>query len=365
MIVKVLQIHKRESIRFDYIQDKFKIDVEKSKFVIADGATQGFESQLWAEKICDTFNKIDHLDVARLIEEFKIIAEEFNNLEYNFADGPMGVIERSRSKIGGTSTFLGLLISEGTAQVYAYGDSNLFLIRDDQVVTSFPYMNSLELLENNYFLNTRRLLDDHFEVNINQKSFSLDNNDIIVMASDAISNLIFNDNEELQKILNISNFEDFKEYCEVRWESKSLQEDDITIVVIENIEKYDTIFIQPPQNFEFSKIDEPTFMFQNKDDNMEKYTKELQKIEYQNKQISNDLKNMKMLLYLLIFGFILSFIANAVQLMKLSLLSSQIEPLKTESIILDEPKIEMHDSISKSKPFIEGDSGKINHGNLQ
>jgi hypothetical protein len=54
-----------------------------------------------------------------------------------------------------------------------------------------------------------------------------------------------------------------------------------------------------------------------------------------------------------------------VQLMKLSLLSSQIEPLKTESIILDEPKIEMHDSISKSKPFIEGDSGKINHGNLQ
>jgi len=365
MIVKVLQIHKRESIRFDYIQDKFKIDVEKGKFVIADGATQGFESHLWAEKICDTFHKIDHLDVARLSEEFKINADEFNNSDFKFLDGPMGIIEKGRSKLGGTSTFLGLVINEGIAHVYAYGDSNLFLIREDQLLTSFPYVHSLGLLGNNYFLNTRRLLDDDFEVNINHKSISLEKNDTIVMASDAVSDLIFNDNEELQKIFSIDNFEDFKEYCEVRWESKLLQEDDITIIIIVNCEKNDTLIIQPHENFEFPKIEESTFIFKDHDGNMEKYKNELKNLEYQNRQIGNDLKNMKMLLYLLIFGFILSFIANVFQLMRLSLISRQIESMKTESINMDELKIEMHDSISKNNHCIEGDSGKINHENIQ
>ena len=55
MGITVLQLHKRASYEFKHIQDKYAINSNKKTFALADGTTQSFNSEIWAELITKGF----------------------------------------------------------------------------------------------------------------------------------------------------------------------------------------------------------------------------------------------------------------------------------------------------------------------
>ena len=57
MDIKVLQLHKRVSYEFKHIQDKYALDSDTKIFALADGTTQSFNSEIWAEIITKEFDK--------------------------------------------------------------------------------------------------------------------------------------------------------------------------------------------------------------------------------------------------------------------------------------------------------------------
>ena len=55
MSLKVFAIHKRESISFQNIQDKYAYTKDLSTIALSDGATQAFESGIWAEILVNSY----------------------------------------------------------------------------------------------------------------------------------------------------------------------------------------------------------------------------------------------------------------------------------------------------------------------
>lgn len=47
MDAKIFQLHKRSVYEYSSIQDKYSFNASQGVFAIADGATQGFKSEIW------------------------------------------------------------------------------------------------------------------------------------------------------------------------------------------------------------------------------------------------------------------------------------------------------------------------------
>ena len=57
MNVKIFQLHKRSVYEYSSIQDKYSFNASQGVFAIADGATQGYKSEIWANLLVDNFVK--------------------------------------------------------------------------------------------------------------------------------------------------------------------------------------------------------------------------------------------------------------------------------------------------------------------
>lgn len=67
----------------------------------------------------------------------------------------------------------------------------MFIIRNNEII-SFPFKNIEELDNNNYFINSNKLLDNEVEFEFfNFNKIEILKNDKIILATDAISRLIF------------------------------------------------------------------------------------------------------------------------------------------------------------------------------
>ena len=87
MDIKVLQLHKRASYEFKHIQDKYAINSDAKTFALADGTTQSFNSEFWAEIITKRFVANPIFNTSELIK-FLRCYEKYPFIRY---------IEKSRS----------------------------------------------------------------------------------------------------------------------------------------------------------------------------------------------------------------------------------------------------------------------------
>ena len=55
MSIKVFQLHKPEASAFKEIQDRLNISKDRKVIALADGTTQGHQSELWAQHLVDEF----------------------------------------------------------------------------------------------------------------------------------------------------------------------------------------------------------------------------------------------------------------------------------------------------------------------
>lgn len=307
MELKVLQLHKKASIEYKHIQDKYNFSNSNKCIALSDGTTQSFKSELWARMLVDNFVNNPLFDVDLLKKNLKKLATEFESTDFEFSSNfAKASLEKAKKSKGGTATFIGLqFINDSSGKVLNCGDTCLFVLRDNKI-NSFPFKSLEELDNNNYFINTNKLLEDEIEnefFNFNEITILKD--DIIILATDAISRLIFRKPESISSILKCNNFEDLKSFCETSWENKELEEDDISIVIVSPITSNKVLEIIPPKDFSFPPLVENEFIpslenqnFINNIDNleMEQLNRMIQQLFRETNFLKNKLKLTQALL---------------------------------------------------------------------
>jgi hypothetical protein len=263
MSVTILQLQKRSSYEFKNIQDKFSFNPNNSSFALADGTTQSFNSDIWAEIITKTFVNEPTFNCKEIIAKFKNQVEQYSSLNYQYSTNPaIASIEKVKKLKGGTATFIGIQFLDKNKIAYiSCGDSNLFLIKKNNDTISFPFLDIDSLNKNNFFLNTEQLLQDKIEDHyFSQNVFDCEAGEIIIMATDALSRFILKYPEKTVEILSIQNFEGLLNFCLKYWESKELEEDDISAIVFKLDNNEIVKEILPENNFSFPKEKDVEFV---------------------------------------------------------------------------------------------------------
>jgi serine/threonine protein phosphatase PrpC len=134
MDIKVLQLHKRASYEFKHIQDKYAINTNAKTFALADGTTQSFNSEIWAEIITKGFATNPTFNSIELISTFTKQVLEYKSAKFEFSSNPAKAsLEKAKQNKGGTATFIGLhFTSENKIEVISCGDTNLFLLNSEK-----------------------------------------------------------------------------------------------------------------------------------------------------------------------------------------------------------------------------------------
>ena len=290
--------------------------------------------------LVDNFVNNPLFDVNLLKEELKNLATKFKNTDFEFSSNfAKASLEKAKKNKGGTATFIGLqFINDSAIKVLNCGDTCLFIIRNNGIIP-FPFKNIEELDNNNYFINSNKLLDNEVEhkfFNFNEITILQD--DKIVLATDAISRLIFRKPESISLILKCDNFEDLKSFCETSWENKELEEDDISIVIVSPISSNKIIEIIPPKNFSFPPIVENEFFpslenqnFINNIDNLE--MEQLNRMIQQLFRETDFLKNKLKLTQALLISTLAILILNTLLLYSIYKKSPIVSEVKTNNQI--------------------------------
>ncbi|MDO4764173.1 MAG: hypothetical protein Q4A00_07310 [Flavobacteriaceae bacterium] len=279
-MVKILQLHKRASYEFKYIQDKYALNTAHTCFALADGTTQSFNSERWAEIITSEFVKKPIFREQEIINRFTECVSLYKNTPYEFSSNTAkAALEKAKMKKGGTATFVGVAaMGKHQFQIISCGDTNVFQIRGNNVVEAFPYTSVDNLDANNHFINTEKLLEQKIDASFFRKAtITVNPTDVLIIATDALSRLFLKDKTIISEFLKINDFDQLHQFCLKYWEDKKqLEEDDISAIVIfldGNMQKQ---IIIPPANFSFPKEKEVEFIPTSlqSDNNEQKQTKD-------------------------------------------------------------------------------------------
>lgn len=259
MSISILQLQKRDSYEFKYIQDKYAYNQQNRAFALADGTTQSFNSELWAEIITSQFVNNPKFNSNELISLFSNNVSSYKNSKIEFSNNPAKAsLEKAKQSKGGTATFIGLQFnSENKIDIISCGDSNLFLLNSKNEITTFPFTDVDNLDANNHFINTEQLLQNNIDDTFfRQESLTLNHDDVIILATDALSRLILKKPSIIKELLNIETFEHLHNFCLKYWKSKELQEDDISAILIPTAKMSRIKNICPPSSFSFPREEE-------------------------------------------------------------------------------------------------------------
>lgn len=287
MKIKTLQIHKCSVSGFSDIQDKYCYNGEKGVIAISDGATQGFKSEIWAEMLVNNFVQNPEFEIEKFLIDLEKYAQDFSEIEFEPNPNPaLRMLEFRKIADGSYATFMGIEVREDTLRYVSSGDVCGFVKITDGL-QSFPFSNVEELDKDKGFLSTTRLLNHQVKPEqFRSGKLSIKENDKIILMTDAVARLTLRDNNIIDKILHLEDFESFKDYIISEWEAKRLEEDDITICVIEPNAKSEEQNIHPPKDFSFPKVETPIINLNNdfKDKNKE------EKQQYERDIIVSDLQ---------------------------------------------------------------------------
>ncbi|MFJ1434966.1 hypothetical protein ACILFN_06415 [Capnocytophaga canimorsus] len=301
-MVKILQLHKRASYEFKYIQDKYALNTAHTCFALADGTTQSFNSERWAEIITSEFVKKPLFQEQELINLFTQSVSLYKNTPYEFSSNTAkAALEKAKMKMGGTATFVGVeAMGKHQFQIISCGDTNVFQIGKNNMVEAFPYTSVDDLDANNHFINTEKLLEQKIDASFfRKKTISINSTDVLIIATDALSRLFLKDQSTIRELLQISDFEQLHLFCLKYWEDKKqLEEDDISAIVISSDGNMQKQIIVPPTDFSFPKEEEvefiPTSLQPN--NNSQKQTEEIldmQEIRQNFNAVANDFNLVK------------------------------------------------------------------------
>ena len=388
MSIKAIQLHKRSSYQFKNIQDKYAFDEKQKCFALADGTTQSFNSEKWAEIITKSFVGNPVFVPEQLIKLFTKNVKKYNSSKFKFSSNPAKAsLEKTKIEQGGTATFIGIqFIENNQINLINCGDTNFFKVNEDKV-EYFPYSDIDILDSNKNYINTKKLV----EQKISKDSFQTENiryskNDVIILATDALSRLFLREPAIIFEFINIQNFEELHQFCLKYWESRQLEEDDISAIIVKVDDEKKLQVIQPSEDFSFPKEKEDIFIPTsfNRTNNIPSNNIDMQEIRHNFNGVANDFNKVKKALSLqkiLIFSIIGMLVANILityfyksedddkfekqtseMATKIACLENQLEiannqfkKTETENINLKNDQIEIQKELTRETEIVKND----------
>lgn len=119
-------------------EDSISVNLACSRFAVADGATEAFDSKRWARYLTRawTSHSSRALDALDLVERLRPLGER---LESRWSGRRLPWYLEEKAAGGSFAAFIGVTLdSAGTWSAVALGDACLIIERDRKVLTSFP-----------------------------------------------------------------------------------------------------------------------------------------------------------------------------------------------------------------------------------
>jgi hypothetical protein len=238
---KTLSLPKRGDTQ-DKNEDNFLIPSDAEdillKFAVSDGATESSFSKVWSDLLVCSF-KDKSFDKEHLAETLKGISDTWQSMATAIE---LPWYAQEKTETGAFATFLGLTINreDKTFETVAIGDCNLFQIRNDELLFTFPVTTIEEFGNTPNLIASNQKYQTEFEKTVAYSNGSILPNDLIILATDALAAWIFKKKDAGEKpwkhLANILNFEnykmDFENWLNNQRESKEIKNDDVTLLIL-------------------------------------------------------------------------------------------------------------------------------------
>jgi len=210
------------------------------KFSVSDGATESSFSKEWADLLVSYFK--DHsfsdenlpttLDFAR-----KSWLDKIEGIKLPW-------YAQEKVALGAFATLLGLTIDlkNLTWSVIAIGDSNLFVIRESNLIRSFPMNGPDEFGNTPYLLSSKHSQNLEIGSNILRCDGTVEVGDLMIIGTDAISAWLLSEtlkkNRPWHNLVNLLGGEGYSKTDFVNWLNNKrfegeIKNDDTTLIIIE------------------------------------------------------------------------------------------------------------------------------------
>ena len=305
MFLKSFQIFKPESSTFDEIQDRYAISKDMSTIAVADGTTQGYRSEIWAQHLVDEFIKSPTFTKIG----FQNFINDIPGIDHLIGESTKGVnqslewLTKQKKEEGSSAAFLGVQLDKekGKYKAIAYGDCKLLIVRGNKILSSFPGTDHVTFINSlNREMKGNLILSTHGNLN---------HDDRLIIATDAFADFILSDRKRNIKTLsNLNSFKDFINLVEKSFKNKVLEMDDITLIDIylDHIKKVQKF--EPPSSFKYKEqlipIKKPELYIDSdiKDEEMRKL---LEILRFEKSELEGDVSDYKkMTSYLLVMNLV-------------------------------------------------------------
>jgi hypothetical protein len=230
----------------DEYEDAYAIDTVETesnivRIAVADGASEGFFSKIWADILVKNFHRKKITTMSAFLEhcneDWKIWKSQY--LEGRQAsDRPIQWFEEDGIRRGAYSTFLGLNIKRDDSQwqAIAIGDTCLFHIRNGALIQSFPLCDSISFNNSPILLSSENPLTNEIMDAIVLETGSYREGDCFFLMTDALSAWVLqefeNGNDPIDEILGINTQDEFAAFIDTLRTENHLHNDDVTLVTM-------------------------------------------------------------------------------------------------------------------------------------
>lgn len=222
-------------------EDASAIAKDKSRFAVADGATETSFSQIWAKQIVRAFTD-KRLSIPILTDELKPLQSKWQKIVRRH---PLPWYAEEKVNDGAFAAFVGLEFFDTESEAgirklwraTAAGDSCLVQVRNEGIVEAFPMGNSASFNDRPDLLGS--VINGNGSLEMISKSGGLVSaNDVFFLMTDAIACWFLKEHEKGNKPWNSLETQDqssFQKFVVALRAEKQMKNDDVTLVRIDVI----------------------------------------------------------------------------------------------------------------------------------
>ena len=229
---------KRKNETTDLNQDAYSINLNNGTFAIADGVSTAPFSELWSKLVVNKFvkNPFNTNDLVVTSSWLDDIRKEWNS-EVQKNESVDDLIREVAEEEGSATTFLGVKFDKKNRgkklDVYAIGDSNIFILRKNRIIDSFPIELSGTFSDMTLAVSSIKKHDKN--ESFSSKTFHLFKNDIIILATDALAKWITDSTNLGQKPWNkiLKNKNSIEKFIDELRVKNKIDDDDTTCMILQ------------------------------------------------------------------------------------------------------------------------------------
>jgi hypothetical protein len=209
---------------------------------VSDGATKAWNSGQWARMLSAAYGRSGGAPLAAIVKRASLAWEHWlpRYLDQRERRGnPLQWFEERGLARGPAATTLGLTLSDGggsqTWQAVAVGDCNLFQVRDQAVVTAWPYEHAACLPFVPNFVTPRDIEEVDLEPKVLRADGTWQPGDELYLMTDALAKWfltgVARDQAPWETLARVGRTHDaFLAWTDAEWTAAGLEEDDVTFV---------------------------------------------------------------------------------------------------------------------------------------